>query len=63
MAEKAVWLFLLLMRTADRPLVDGQTVRGTLSNHPNYVLPGWTPRSSLTKKLKVKKSILIGRGV
>ena len=42
----------------NRPLMDGlsKLLRGTLDNHPNYFLP-----VELHKKLKVKKSILIGR--
>ena len=55
MAEKSCLAFLLLMRTADLPLLDGLTVRGTLSNHPNYVFSRLDTAIELNKKIKSEK--------
>ena len=44
----------------NRPLLVGLTMEGMVSSHPNYFL---ATAIEFHKKLKVKKSILIGRGV
>ena len=56
--KKLSGFFLSLMCTTGHLWTDGlsKLLRGTLDNHPNYFLP-----VEPHKKLKVKKSILIGR--